>query len=335
MASMSSIHLLDSFRPFFRIFTIYNAENFQIANRRKKFFKITEAILSALVPWLTIVFVFAYCRGKEFHLNVIAQPFSVMLGIVQALLIYVALAMHNRLISETIESLRTIIEQREFSITFHSNFCVILSFHSLFPLKNNLQDARNRRPLWSIICKSRELTRWSRWYWPKVQFYLHRSLLHVQRCFRFFMRSFNIHRRICGFYHLDIGNRSTIKRTHPYLLDIFIHITQIKYIKIGLNTFQEPFPHRVWSLQCGLLRRLVASIRLVLFVLHDCSSHGSHIHWTVLVYKSDDHWPQRCNGRGWRWSKDEPIRWSSKWAPHYQYGTISHRNFKVGYMSAW
>lgn len=132
IASMPSIHLLDAFQSFFRIFTIYNAENVQITNRRKTFYKIVEAILSPLVPWLSIVFIFVYCREEDFRLNVIAQPVSVMLGIMQTLLIYVALAMQNRLISETIESLRTIIKQREFSITFLSKFCVILSFHYIF-----------------------------------------------------------------------------------------------------------------------------------------------------------------------------------------------------------
>lgn len=114
MKSQSSFKILDAYGNFFRIFTIYNAAQFQPTNQLLLFRNIFEAIVSAAVMGTFICFDFHYCYENEFDLNIVAHPCSLMIGGVQIIFIYISIAMKNGEIKALIDDLQGIIQKREF-----------------------------------------------------------------------------------------------------------------------------------------------------------------------------------------------------------------------------
>lgn len=108
-----SILVLKSFRPFCRVFTIYNLENFQNTNLKLLVYNYCQCItLLGVLLWYFLSG-FCYCVDAKFNMKIVAHSMSLLIGAFQIVCIHVSLSVKNRKIAEALEFLQRIVQNRK------------------------------------------------------------------------------------------------------------------------------------------------------------------------------------------------------------------------------
>lgn len=113
----AKIQVLVKYRPFARILSVYNAENFRNPNKSIVLSNIGQAIgFTVLVISLSLIMVSGYwfCVDNKFNVQDISLAVPIIFCAFQMVLTYVSLMLENRIVSRTMDNLQLIIEEREY-----------------------------------------------------------------------------------------------------------------------------------------------------------------------------------------------------------------------------
>lgn len=116
------ICIFKEFRPFLRLLTAYNRNNFRHQNPRRNmhsvFYALFTTLLIPLLPLLIILgFWYLFENGSDSRKIIVGFP--VIISIVLTALTFIALVVKNRRISETINEMQKMVNQRKlFSCPF-------------------------------------------------------------------------------------------------------------------------------------------------------------------------------------------------------------------------
>lgn len=125
----TNIQVLNEFRDFSQILSLFNREQFQAANQEKLQHNILFALIFLLFLLsfgVLLVIAIWFCFDCNFEISQIAFPLSMCFYVLQLLLMCISMALNNRKISKTVDHLQRVIEESEFSST------------SYFSIKNSL-----------------------------------------------------------------------------------------------------------------------------------------------------------------------------------------------------
>lgn len=114
---MHKIHVLSDFGPYLRILKAYNRDNFRNHDWRHIFRSVFDALCASLIiiciPVVAILYTWYLIEnGIEVKHLVAALPMS--LSVIQMLVTFLALLHKNHRISETLQQLRILVDQRRF-----------------------------------------------------------------------------------------------------------------------------------------------------------------------------------------------------------------------------
>lgn len=108
------IAVFGAFRPFLRILTVYNANNFR--NKQHRFKNICLAIACFIFLVNLLISVMAaiwHCIALKFDLGQAALPFALLINSVQMLITYISIEIKNKQIEATIAGLIATIHKRK------------------------------------------------------------------------------------------------------------------------------------------------------------------------------------------------------------------------------
>lgn len=114
-----NIQVLNEFRDFSQILSLYNRERFQNTNQEKLQLNILLAVIFLiflLSLGMLLVIAIWFCFDCNFEISQIGFPLSMCFYILQLLLMYISMASNNRKISDTVNHLQRVIDDREYSL---------------------------------------------------------------------------------------------------------------------------------------------------------------------------------------------------------------------------
>lgn len=121
------IQVIEQFKPFQQFLVIYQSRNYRDVNQRPSPRKIclivgfSLALLGTSICCITDAW---FCVDQHLDLNVIAQPLSVLVGIIQIHFVFVSIISRTRRIGALVNSLQEIVEDR----MFHTQKTVEIGF---------------------------------------------------------------------------------------------------------------------------------------------------------------------------------------------------------------